>query len=162
MPHKVNPIDFENAEGNLGIANSIATHLTDKLLISRWQRDLSDSTVQRVLGTLFGHTLIAYKSALKGLSKVIVNQDRVSEDLDQAWEVLAEPVQTVMRRYGVVDAYERLKAATRGRAVDKDCIQEMVRDCQELPVDAKEALLAMTPASYVGIAERLTNEYVNG
>ena len=162
MPHKVNPIDFENAEGNLGIANSIASHLSDKLLISRWQRDLSDSTVQRVLGTLFGHSLIAYKSALKGLSKVIVNEERVAEDLDQAWEVLAEPVQTVMRRYGIADAYERLKAATRGRPVDKDCIQEMVRDCSELPADAKDSLLKMTPASYVGIAERLTKEYVNG
>ncbi|SMF22262.1 adenylosuccinate lyase [Pseudobacteriovorax antillogorgiicola] len=162
MPHKVNPIDFENAEGNLGIANGIASHLSDKLLISRWQRDLSDSTVQRVLGTLFGHALIAYKSTLKGLDKVLVNEERLREDLDQAWEVLAEPVQTVMRRYGIADAYERLKAATRGRPVDRDAIQSMIRDCQEIPVQAKQDLLALTPATYLGIAESLTLEFVNG
>ncbi len=160
MPHKVNPIDFENAEGNLGIANGLITHLADKLPISRWQRDLSDSTVQRVLGTVFGHCLIAYRSLLKGLDKIEVSENRFVEDLDHAWEVLAEPVQTVMRRYGVVDAYERLKAATRGQAVTEEAIKTIIRECDEIPQDVKKRLLELSPKTYVGVAEDLALAFV--
>lgn len=162
MPHKVNPIDFENAEGNLGVANSLCTHFTDKLLISRWQRDLSDSTVQRVWGTMVGHSILAYKSCLKGLSKVEVNPSVLAADLDGAQEVLAEPIQTVMRRYGVMDAYERLKSATRGQAVTRQALLDLVESTSELPSDAKDLLSKMTPSSYVGIAEQLTDEFLNG
>ncbi len=162
MPHKVNPIDFENAEGNLGVANSLCTHFTEKLLISRWQRDLSDSTVQRVWGTMVGHSILAYKSCLKGLSKVEVNAHVLHNDLESAQEVLAEPIQTVMRRYGVMDAYERLKAATRGQAVTREALLDLVASTDELPSEAKDLLSKMTPSSYVGIAERLTEEFLNG
>lgn len=161
MPHKVNPIDFENAEGNLGLANALARHFAEKLPISRWQRDLSDSTVLRTLGTVVGHSELAWRSFLKGLDKLAVDQDRLAEDLDQAWEVLAEPVQTVMRRYGVVDAYERLKAATRGRSsVTRDVLFALVDECTVLPPSAKEQLKALTPATYTGLAERLALEFV--
>ncbi len=161
MPHKVNPIDFENAEGNLGLANALARHFAEKLPISRWQRDLSDSTVLRSLGSLLGHTELGWRSFLKGLGKIAVDHDRLSADLSQAWEVLAEPVQTVMRRYGVVDAYERLKAATRGRpTVTRDVLHVLVDECTQLPPAAKAQLKAMTPAQYVGLGERLTHEFV--
>jgi len=155
MPHKVNPIDFENAEGNLGLANALATHFSDKLMISRWQRDLSDSTVLRALGTMVGHSELAWKSLQRGMGKIAVNPSRLAEDLDNAYEVLAEPVQTVMRRYGIVDAYERLKAATRGKAVTREAVHQMIDDCAEIPQKQKKSLKEMTPASYIGVADKL-------
>ena len=160
MPHKVNPIDFENAEGNLGLANVLAQHFAQKLPISRWQRDLSDSTVQRALGTMFGHSELAWKSLLKGLGKIEVDPLRLASDLDQAWEVIAEAVQTVMRRYGVSDAYERLKAATRGKAaVTRTDLLALMEACPELPLAAKTALRWLTPSSYLGAAEKLAWEF---
>jgi len=151
MPHKVNPIDFENAEGNFGIANALMTHLSSKLPRSRWQRDLTDSTVLRTMGTALGHTLIGLKSLQKGLSKLEVNEQTLARDLDQNWEVLAEPIQTVMRRYGIPEPYEKLKALTRGNEIDQSTIAEFVKNL-ELPDEAKERLLALTPASYIGNA----------
>jgi adenylosuccinate lyase len=163
MPHKVNPIDFENAEGNLGVANALAVHFAQKLPISRWQRDLSDSTVQRTLGTMVGHTELAWRSLLKGLGKLEVNPTRIAADLDEAWEVLAEAVQTVMRRYGVADAYERLKEATRGKAtVTRQDLLTLVESCAELPPDAKEALRQLTPQTYVGLAKDLALRFALG
>ncbi len=159
MPHKVNPIDFENAEGNLGLANSIATHFSDKLMISRWQRDLSDSTVLRALGTLIGHSELAWGSLMKGMGKIAVNPEKLAADLDSAYEVLAETVQTVMRRYGVVDAYERLKAVTRGKAVTKESLQQMVDDCKEIPEKEREALKELSPSGYIGIAADLAKRF---
>ncbi len=156
MPHKVNPIDFENAEGNFGIANSLLGHFAEKLPISRWQRDLTDSTVLRALGTGFGHTLIALDSLLKGLGKLETNPQRLQEDLDAAWEVLAEPVQTVMRRYGLPNPYEQLKALTRGQGITRDSMQAFIRGL-ELPAEAKDALLALTPATYIGRAQALAD-----
>ncbi|MEK9711072.1 MAG: adenylosuccinate lyase [Thalassolituus sp.] len=152
MPHKVNPIDFENSEGNLGIANAVMAHMAQKLPISRWQRDLTDSTVLRNMGVGLGYSLIAYQATLKGISKLQVNEARLAEDLDNAWEVLAEPVQTVMRRYGIEQPYEKLKAFTRGKAITKDAMVEFIASL-ELPQSAKDELNAMTPASYVGTAE---------
>lgn len=160
MPHKVNPIDFENAEGNLGLANAIAVHLSDKLPISRWQRDLSDSTVQRAWGEQMGHTLLAYKSLLRGLQKISPATKAMSRDLDNAWEVLTEAVQTVMRRYGVVDAYERLKAVSRGQAFDQTALRAVVDGCHELPQDVRQKLLQMRPSDYVGIAPQLATNFV--
>lgn len=157
MPHKVNPIDFENSEGNLGLANALAFHLSEKLPISRWQRDLSDSTVQRSLGSFFGYSLLAYKSLAKGLSKVSPNKDAIAKDLDEAWEVLAEPVQTVLRRYGVMDAYERLKEATRGQKVTRQVIESLVKASPEIPEVVKSKLLALSPSGYTGIAQALAN-----
>jgi adenylosuccinate lyase len=154
MPHKVNPIDFENAEGNLGVANALLAHFAEKLPISRWQRDLTDSTVLRALGTAAGHAVIAYQSLLKGLSKLAVNEARLAADLDQSWEVLAEAIQTVMRRYGLPNPYEQLKALTRGQAVNADDLRAFVGTL-ELPQDAKARLLALTPATYVGLAPDL-------
>lgn len=151
MPHKVNPIDFENSEGNLGIANAILGHLAEKLPISRWQRDLTDSTVLRNLGVGLAHSLIAYEASLKGIGKLELNADRLAADLDNAWEVLAEPVQTVMRRYGIEKPYEKLKALTRGKAIDKETIQAFVESL-DIPEEAKAGLRAMTPASYTGNA----------
>jgi adenylosuccinate lyase len=151
MPHKVNPIDFENSEGNLGIANAILGHLAEKLPISRWQRDLTDSTVLRNLGVGLAHSLIAYEASLKGIGKLELNAARLAEDLDNAWEVLAEPIQTVMRRYGIEKPYEKLKALTRGKVIDKDTIQAFV-ETLEIPEEAKASLRAMTPASYTGSA----------
>ncbi len=151
MPHKVNPIDFENSEGNLGIANAILGHLAEKLPISRWQRDLTDSTVLRNLGVGLAHSLIAYEASLKGIGKLELNADRLAADLDNAWEVLAEPVQTVMRRYGIEKPYEKLKALTRGKAIDKETIQAFV-ETLDIPEEAKAGLRAMTPASYTGNA----------
>jgi adenylosuccinate lyase len=151
MPHKVNPIDFENSEGNLGIANAVMAHLSEKLPISRWQRDLTDSTVLRSMGVGLAHSLIAFQASLKGISKLEVNQNRLAEDLDNAWEVMAEAIQTVMRRYGIEEPYEKLKAFTRGKAITKEMMIEFVNQLA-LPEDAKTALLAMTPSSYIGNA----------
>ncbi|MCV6606030.1 MAG: adenylosuccinate lyase [Porticoccaceae bacterium] len=151
MPHKVNPIDFENSEGNLGIANAVFNHLAAKLPISRWQRDLTDSTVLRNMGVGFGYSLIAYASTQKGLSKLQLNEERLAEDLDNAWEVLAEPIQTVMRRYAIEEPYEKLKAFTRGNAMNKESMAQFI-DSLELPEEAKAELHAMTPASYIGNA----------
>jgi len=154
MPHKVNPIDFENSEGNLGLANALLRHLAEKLPVSRWQRDLTDSTVLRNLGVAFGYCLVAYESCLRGLGKLEANPERLAADLDDAWEVLAEPVQTVMRRYGVPEPYEKLKALTRGRGITRDALHEFIRTLA-IPDEAKQALLALTPATYVGKAGEL-------
>ena len=151
MPHKVNPIDFENAEGNLGIANALYGHLSAKLPVSRWQRDLTDSTVLRNMGVGLGYSMIAYASLDKGIGKLQLNQERLAADLDAAWEVLAEPIQTVMRRYGIEEPYEKLKALTRGNVMDQATIQGFI-DTLEIPQEAKTALKAMTPASYIGNA----------
>ena len=151
MPHKVNPIDFENSEGNLGIANAIFTHLSQKLPISRWQRDLTDSTVLRNMGVGFGYSLIAYQSSLKGISKLELNPNQLDNDLDNAWEVLAEPIQTVMRRYAIEEPYEKLKALTRGQDMSQATIQAFI-DTLEIPDEAKKALKEMTPHSYIGNA----------
>ncbi len=151
MPHKVNPIDFENSEGNLGLANALFEHLAGKLPISRWQRDLTDSTVLRNLGVGFAHTLIAYQSTLKGISKLEVDPQRLHEDLDAAWEVLAEAIQTVMRRYGIPEPYEKLKAFTRGKTIDREALTRFIEGL-ELPEAAKAQLLALTPRTYVGNA----------
>jgi adenylosuccinate lyase len=154
MPHKVNPIDFENAEGNFGLANALLGHFAEKLPISRWQRDLTDSTVLRALGTAFGHTLIALESLKKGLGKLTVNADRLAADLDASWEVLAEAVQTVMRRYGLPEPYEQLKALTRGQGITRESMHAFIGSL-DLPADAKQRLLALTPGSYIGLAETL-------
>lgn len=151
MPHKVNPIDFENAEGNLGIANAIFDHLALKLPVSRWQRDLTDSTVLRNLGVGFAHSLMSYSSALRGIGKLEANPQAMLDDLDSNWELLAEPIQTVMRRYGIENPYEKLKELTRGQRVNKQIMQDFI-DGLELPDDAKVALKQMTPASYIGNA----------
>jgi adenylosuccinate lyase len=157
MPHKVNPIDFENAEGNFGIANALLAHFAEKLPISRWQRDLTDSTVLRALGTAFGHTQIALDSLLRGLNKLQVNPERLGADLDASWEVLAEAVQTVMRRHGLPEPYEQLKALTRGQGITRDSMRGFIESLQ-LPVDAKQRLLALTPAGYTGLAQTLARE----
>jgi adenylosuccinate lyase len=154
MPHKVNPIDFENSEGNLGLANAMLRHLADKLPVSRWQRDLTDSTVLRNIGVAFGYSLLAYDSCLRGLDKLEVNPQRLNDDLDGCWEVLAEPVQTVMRRYGIENPYEQLKELTRGKGITREGLQAFVSGLA-IPADAKARLLAMTPASYVGQAVAL-------
>ena len=154
MPHKVNPIDFENSEGNLGLANSLLRHLSEKLPVSRWQRDLTDSTVLRNIGVAFGYTLLAYDSCLRGLNKLETNPERLAADLDATWEVLAEPVQTVMRRYAVENAYEQLKELTRGKGITKAALQEFVEGLA-IPREAKDLLLTMTPANYTGIAAKL-------
>jgi adenylosuccinate lyase len=155
MPHKVNPIDFENSEGNLGVANALLRHLAEKLPISRWQRDLTDSTVLRNLGPAFGHSVLAYDSALRGLGKLEVNHTAIAADLDECWEVLAEPVQTVMRRYGIENPYEQLKELTRGKGINQADLQTFIRGLQ-IPDDAKTLLLEMTPSSYLGKAVELT------
>ncbi|MEP0072915.1 MAG: adenylosuccinate lyase [Marinomonas sp.] len=151
MPHKVNPIDFENSEGNLGIANAIMGHLSAKLPISRWQRDLTDSTVLRNLGVGLAHSLIAYQSTLKGISKLEINAPRLDADLDAAWEVLAEPIQTVMRRYGIESPYEKLKELTRGRVIDQATIEAFV-ETLDMPEAAKAELKTLTPGTYIGNA----------
>jgi adenylosuccinate lyase len=157
MPNKVNPIDFENAEGNLGVANALLEHMAGKLAISRLQRDLSDSTVLRNLGVGAAHSMVAYRSCLRGISKLEINTDALARDLDDAWEVLAEPIQTVMRRHGIDKPYERLKALTRGRRVDRETLHAFI-ETLELPAEAKQRLLALTPASYVGEGENLAND----
>lgn len=157
MPHKVNPIDFENAEGNFGLANALLGHFAEKLPISRWQRDLTDSTVLRALGTAFGHTLVALESLAKGLGKLQVNPDRLAADLDASWEVLAEAVQTVMRRYGLPEPYEQLKALTRGQGITKDSMRQFI-DGLALPAADKQRLLDLTPGGYIGLAEGLARD----
>ncbi len=157
MPHKVNPIDFENAEGNLGIANAILEHLAGKLPISRWQRDLTDSTVLRNLGVGIAHVSIALQSILKGIGKLEADPARLAADLDANWEVLAEPIQTVMRRYGVEKPYEKLKELTRGRRIGPEALAEFVEGL-EIPASAKAELRALTPASYIGHAARLARD----
>jgi len=154
MPHKVNPIDFENAEGNLGLANAVLKHLSEKLPISRWQRDLTDSTVLRNVGVGLGYTVLAHASLMTGLNKLELNQEALAADLDAAWEVLAEPIQTVMRRYGVQGAYEKLKEVTRGKTVSAADLHRLIESL-EIPAADKQRLLAMTPASYVGKAAEL-------
>jgi adenylosuccinate lyase len=154
MPHKVNPIDFENSEGNLGLANAVLRHMADKLPVSRMQRDLTDSTVLRNIGVGFGYALLAYDSCLRGLNKLEVNPLRLEQDLDANWEVLAEPVQTVMRRFGIENPYEQLKELTRGKGITREALQEFVKQLA-IPQDAKDLLLAMTPANYTGLAAQL-------
>lgn len=152
MPHKVNPIDFENSEGNLGLANAVLGHLAQKLPISRWQRDLTDSTVLRNLGVGLAYGMIAYQASLKGISKLEANPARLAEDLDNSWEVLAEPIQTVMRRYGIEKPYEKLKELTRGKRIDQTGFAAFI-DTLELPAEVKSELKALSPASYIGNAE---------
>ena len=154
MPHKVNPIDFENSEGNVGLANALLRHLSEKLPVSRWQRDLSDSTALRNVGAALGHTLLGYRACLRGLGKLEADPRRLAEDLEANWEVLAEPIQQVMRRYGVPEAYEKLKALTRGRRLGKAQLAAFVRKLP-VPAAAKKRLLALTPATYTGLAEAL-------
>ena len=154
MPHKINPIDFENAEGNLGIANALFGHMADKLPISRWQRDLSDSTVLRNIGVALGHTLLAYQSTCKGLRKISPNTAVLAAELEQHWEILAEPVQMVMRRYGIEQPYEKLKSFTRGKKIDKTLLHCFINEL-DLPQDIKEKLLALTPSQYLGCAADL-------
>ena len=154
MPHKVNPIDFENAEGNLGLANAVLKHLSEKLPISRWQRDLTDSTVLRNMGVALGYTALAYASLMTGLKKLELNEEALAQDLDASWEVLAEPIQTVMRRYGVQGAYEKLKEVTRGKTVTAEALHGLIR-ALEIPQAEKDRLLAMTPGSYIGKAIEL-------
>jgi adenylosuccinate lyase len=154
MPHKVNPIDFENSEGNLGVANALLRHLAEKLPLSRWQRDLTDSTVLRNLGPAFGHSVLAYDSAMRGIGKLEVNVAAIAADLDACWEVLAEPVQTVMRRYGIENPYEQLKELTRGKGINQADLQVFIRGLA-IPDDAKARLLEMTPSSYLGKAIEL-------
>ncbi|MBB3060027.1 adenylosuccinate lyase [Microbulbifer rhizosphaerae] len=151
MPHKVNPIDFENSEGNLGLANAVFQHLAAKLPVSRWQRDLTDSTVLRNMGVGAGYAVIAYAATLKGLGKLEINRQRLAEDLDNAWEVLAEPIQTVMRRYNIEEPYEKLKALTRGQGITRETLKTFIGNL-EIPEEAKKSLHELTPASYIGNA----------
>ena len=155
MPHKVNPIDFENSEGNLGLANALLRHMAEKLPISRWQRDLTDSTVLRNMGVAFGYTLLAYDACLRGLNKLEINPEKLAQDLDASWEVLAEPIQTVMRRYGIANPYEQLKELTRGKGgINQASLHAFIEDLA-IPAQAKQDLLTMTPASYIGKAVAL-------
>lgn len=160
MPHKVNPIDFENSEGNLGIANAIFAHLATKLPVSRWQRDLTDSTVLRNLGVGFGYAVIAYQASLKGISKLQVNQESLANELDSNWELLAEPIQTVMRRYGVDKPYEKLKELTRGKKVDAQVMSTFI-DSLDIPESAKVELKQLSPATYIGDAIKLVDDFLN-
>ena len=157
MPHKVNPIDFENAEGNLGLAIAVGDHFATKLPISRWQRDLTDSTVLRNLGVSCAHSLISYASICKGIGKLEINESKLTEDLDKAWEVLAEPIQTVMRRYGVENPYEKLKDLTRGKQIDSKIIDDFINTL-EIPAEAKEELRKLTPMNYIGNAINLARD----
>ncbi|MEG3593756.1 MAG: adenylosuccinate lyase, partial [Pseudomonadota bacterium] len=152
MPHKVNPIDFENSEGNLGVANAVFEHLATKLPVSRWQRDLTDSTVLRNVGVGAAHSLIAYESSLKGLNKLEINMAVITDDLAKRWEVMAEAVQTVMRRYGIEKPYEQLKELTRGKPIDEGSLRVFITNL-EIPEEAKQTLLDMTPLNYTGTAE---------
>eukprot|EP01041_Mallomonas_annulata_P016017 gene16017-33682_t len=157
MPHKVNPIDFENAEGNLGLANAVLRHLSEKLPISRWQRDLTDSTVLRNMGVALGYAVLAYQSLATGLGKLEINEAAIADDLDNAWEVLAEPIQTVMRRYGIENPYEQLKELTRGKGISKEALRDFITGLA-IPQEAKDLLLAMTPSNYIGIADKLAKD----
>ena len=159
MPHKVNPIDFENAEGNLGLANALLSHLAEKLPVSRWQRDLTDSTVLRNMGVGLGHSLLAFDSCLKGVGKLEVNEARLAQDLDASWEVLAEPIQTVMRRYGLPEPYEQLKALTRGKGITQETLKAFIQKLK-LPKPVKESLLKLTPSTYIGLAQKLALDEV--
>ncbi|HWK54575.1 MAG TPA: lyase family protein, partial [Hyphomicrobiales bacterium] len=152
MPHKVNPIDFENSEGNLGLANAVMQHLAEKLPLSRWQRDLTDSTVLRNIGVGFAHSVLAWQSTLKGLSKLLIDTPRIAADLDASWEVLAEAIQTVMRRYAVPEPYEKLKALTRGQRIDAQTLAAFV-DQLDIPAAAKQALRELRPERYIGSAD---------
>ena len=154
MPHKVNPIDFENSEGNLGLANAMLRHLSEKLPISRWQRDLTDSTVLRNLGVGLGYSMVAYDSCLRGLAKLELNADSIDADIDACWEVLAEPVQTVMRRFGLPNPYEQLKELTRGKGITQEALRGFIQGL-DLPSEAKQSLLELTPRRYIGLAQQL-------
>ncbi|MGZ5175739.1 MAG: adenylosuccinate lyase, partial [Burkholderiales bacterium] len=159
MPHKVNPIDFENSEGNLGIANALLRHMSEKLPVSRWQRDLTDSTVLRNMGVALGHTLLGYDSCIRGLEKLEANPQRLAEDLEDNWEVLAEPIQTVMRRYGVTGAYEQLKELTRGKeGITRESLHRFIESLSAIPETERKRLLSMTPASYTGKAAELARK----
>ena len=159
MPHKVNPIDFENSEGNLGIANALLRHMSEKLPVSRWQRDLTDSTVLRNVGVALGHTLLAYDACLRGLDKLDANRQRLADDLDESWEVLAEPIQTVMRRYGVTGAYEQLKDLTRGRhGMTREALHGFINGLSQIPEAERKRLLSLTPATYIGKAADLARK----
>jgi adenylosuccinate lyase len=158
MPHKVNPIDFENSEGNLGIANALLRHMSEKLPVSRWQRDLTDSTVLRNMGVALGYSLLAYDSCLKGLNKLEANPQKLAADLEQNWEVLAEPIQTVMRRYGVSGAYEQLKVLTRGKGINRKTLHAFISKLKGIPAAEKKRLLALTPANYIGKAAELAKK----
>jgi adenylosuccinate lyase len=156
MPHKVNPIDFENAEGNLGLANAVLRHMAEKLPISRWQRDLTDSTVLRNMGVGLGYSLLAYDSTLKGLNKLEINTSRLNEDLNNSWEVLAEAIQTVMRVHDLPNPYEQLKALTRGKdGINQASLHTFITGL-DLPTDEKNRLMQLTPQAYIGLAESLT------
>ena len=157
MPHKVNPIDFENAEGNLGLANALLDHMANKLPISRWQRDLSDSTVLRNIGVALGHSVLAYQSTCKGLRKISPNQAVIAADLEQHWEILAEPIQMVMRQFGIEQPYEKLKSFTRGKKVDKVILHQFI-NALELPAETKQQLLNLTPSNYLGYASNLAKQ----
>jgi adenylosuccinate lyase len=159
MPHKVNPIDFENSEGNLGIANALLRHMSEKLPVSRWQRDLTDSTMLRNMGVALGHTLLGYDSCIRGLEKLEANPQRLAEDLEDNWEVLAEPIQTVMRRYGVTGAYEQLKELTRGKeGITRESLHRFIESLSAIPETERKRLLSMTPASYTGKAAELARK----
>ena len=157
MPHKVNPINFENSEGNIDLANALLMRLAERLPVSRMQRDLSDSTVQRSIGTAFGYCVLAFDSTMKGLKKLMVDKTKIAHELNTNWEVLAEPIQTVMRRYSVPGAYEKLKELTRGRRVDQQSMQEFV-ETLDIPESAKKELMALTPADYIGLAVELVDQ----
>jgi adenylosuccinate lyase len=157
MPHKVNPIDFENSEGNLGLANALLKHLSEKLPISRWQRDLTDSTVLRNIGVALGYCMVAYDACARGLGKLEINAAAIDEDLDGCWEVLAEPIQTVMRRYGLPEPYEQLKALTRGKGITREALRDFVQGL-DLPAQQKESLLALTPRTYLGLSVQLAKQ----
>jgi adenylosuccinate lyase len=157
MPHKVNPIDFENSEGNIGVSNALLYHLAEKLPVSRWQRDLTDSTVLRTLGTALGHALLAWKSTLKGLRKLEIDEKKMHKDLELSWEVLAEPIQTVMRKLGLENAYDQLKALTRGQAMTQEKLQEFIQSLT-LPEADKKELIRLTPSTYIGLAQKLTEQ----
>ena len=160
MPHKVNPIDFENSEGNLGLANALLSHLAEKLPVSRWQRDLTDSTVLRNVGVGLSYSLIAYHSALKGIGKLELNEDALAKDLEQSWEVLAEPIQTIMRKHGIAEPYEKLKAMTRGESLSRQRISSML-DELDLPENVKKDILSLTPANYIGEAQKLVSRLLD-
>jgi adenylosuccinate lyase len=153
MPHKVNPIDFENSEGNIGIANALLNHMSAKLPVSRWQRDLTDSTVLRNEGVALAYSLLAWKSTLRGCGKLEINEERLQADLMSNWEVLAEPIQTVMRRYAIKEPYEKLKALTRGKGINQETLKNFIQQL-EIPEDARKQLLNLTPATYTGNAEQ--------
>ena len=157
MPHKINPIDFENSEGNVGMANAMLGHMADKLPVSRWQRDLSDSTVLRNIGACLGHCSIAYQATVKGLARLEVNAEVIAEDLAQSWEVLAEPVQTVMRKHGIAEPYEKLKGATRGQRLSAKLFADLIEDLN-LPEAAVGELISLSPETYTGLAPQLAKK----